>query len=284
MNISLHQTASIENVLVSYYQDMEYLDVVENDLSSTIDTLLQIDALQRAINKHGVTQSIETLFGDNFSSTASMESEVTEVKQNLFQRTWLRIKMWVVKFINWIKGFFTGYNAIIKKLRETRDIVSSDSSLKYPIIVYNTPAIMETIRHACYKEMVELQAAAARRKSQSGEDALTETYAEFRQIQQRSMKQYITLRDYETLSVKDKTTLLQLIDMQIKFLNNTHDDMVRSQKKLEQDILKGSDPSAIDKVITGITNTVVAMQYRDTFKLLIRCSLNLISNVNAAVK
>ena len=65
---------------------------------TTIDTL---NGIQNCIRKHGVTQSLETLYGENFRGASSMEEDTAAAKQSI----WKRLADMIRKFCAWIKAW-----------------------------------------------------------------------------------------------------------------------------------------------------------------------------------
>lgn len=79
----------------------EVLDLC-HELSGVVRTYSQLDAITKTIKKYGVTQSLEALYGENFSGAASMEAEAEEAKKGLGQK----IKEIINMILNKIKEFW----------------------------------------------------------------------------------------------------------------------------------------------------------------------------------
>ena len=79
----------------------EVLDLC-HELSGVVRTYSQLDAITKTIKKYGVTQSLEALYGENFSGAASMEAEAEEAKKGLGQK----IKEIINLIINKLKDFW----------------------------------------------------------------------------------------------------------------------------------------------------------------------------------
>ena len=79
----------------------EVLDLC-HELSGVVRTYSQLDAITKTIKKYGVTQSLEALYGENFSGAASMEAENEEAKKGLGQK----IKEIINLIINKLKDFW----------------------------------------------------------------------------------------------------------------------------------------------------------------------------------
>lgn len=57
-----------------------------HELTAVVRTYDNVNAISRCIKKYGVTRSLEALYGENFSSAASMEAENEEAKKGLGQK------------------------------------------------------------------------------------------------------------------------------------------------------------------------------------------------------
>lgn len=82
----------------------EVLDLC-HELSGVVRTYSQLDAITKTIKKYGVTQSLEALYGENFSGAASMEAEAEEAKKGLGQKIKEIIrflKKKIVRFFQWM--------------------------------------------------------------------------------------------------------------------------------------------------------------------------------------
>ena len=79
----------------------EVLDLC-HELGGVVRTYSQLDAITKTIKKYGVTQSLEALYGENFSGAASMEAEAEEAKKGLGQK----IKEIINLILNKIKEFW----------------------------------------------------------------------------------------------------------------------------------------------------------------------------------
>lgn len=79
----------------------EVLDLC-HELGGVVRTYSQLDAITKTIKKYGVTQSLEALYGENFSGAASMEAEAEEAKKGLGQK----IREIINLILNKIKEFW----------------------------------------------------------------------------------------------------------------------------------------------------------------------------------
>ena len=91
--------------LVQFHQAAS--DVLElcHDLTATTRTYDSICTISKCIKKYGVTQSLEALYGENFSSAASMEAEAEEAKKGLGQKIKeiiRALKKKIVRFFQWL--------------------------------------------------------------------------------------------------------------------------------------------------------------------------------------
>ena len=82
----------------------------------------------------GVTPALEHMFGENFSSAASMEAEATAEKEAWYKRLWQWIKDFFAKLWAWFKSWFQTRDGMIKKLNELKDKVNA-GKIKYPVLV-----------------------------------------------------------------------------------------------------------------------------------------------------
>lgn len=76
-----------------------------HELTAVVRTYDNVNAISRCIKKYGVTRSLEALYGENFSSAASMEAENEEAKKGLGQKIKEIIrdlKKKIVRFFQWL--------------------------------------------------------------------------------------------------------------------------------------------------------------------------------------
>lgn len=73
-----------------------------HELTAVVRTYDNVNAISRCIKKYGVTRSLEALYGENFSSAASMEAENEEAKKGLGQK----IKEIINLILNKLKDFW----------------------------------------------------------------------------------------------------------------------------------------------------------------------------------
>lgn len=103
----------------------EVLDLC-HELSGVVRTYSQLDAITKTIKKYGVTQSLEALYGENFSGAASMEAEAEEAKQGL----WGKLKkiledLWnkLTSFWKWLTDSNERALRAIDKLQFTKEFL-----------------------------------------------------------------------------------------------------------------------------------------------------------------
>ena len=138
MNLGLdvlndHQSFSMEEFLMEFYEGYIALETEEYQLSTLCGTYASLEAISGCIHKHGVTQSLETLYGENFSGVGSMEEETEAAKKGIFKRLGETIMRWLAKFAAWIKSLFSKTKTVVDRLR---DIAEHAGDYELPISVY----------------------------------------------------------------------------------------------------------------------------------------------------
>jgi len=117
-DVVLSEEELIENEIQCEALNNEIVDTL-NELSDMTHSLEIFEAISNTITKcGGVTKSLEVMFGENFSSAASMEAEATEKKENIFKKAGKKLLELIRKMINWIKGLFTSNKTHFKTLDE----------------------------------------------------------------------------------------------------------------------------------------------------------------------
>lgn len=146
---------TIVDALADQIQLIEAEDALRDSLEK-VDVLLHtyhsLESIQYAIQKCGVTQSIVHLYGENFSSmesdqTDGAEKEVEEKKQGVLGRAWEAIKNLFRKFIEWVKRLFTRATSLKEQLKQ---IEKKAVHCKYPLEVsglLTSELMKEIIRH-----------------------------------------------------------------------------------------------------------------------------------------
>lgn len=146
---------TIVDALVDQIHLIEAEDALRDSLEE-VDVLLHtyhsLESIQYAIQKCGVTQSIVHLYGENFSSmesdqTDGAEKEVEEKKQGVLGRAWEAIKNLFRKFIEWVKRLFTRATSLKEQLKQ---IEKKAVHCKYPLEVsglLTSELMKEIIRH-----------------------------------------------------------------------------------------------------------------------------------------
>lgn len=76
-----------------------------HELTNTVRTYDNVNAISKCIKKYGVTRSLEALYGENFSSAASMEAENEEAKKGLVEKIKeiiRTLKKKIIRFFQWL--------------------------------------------------------------------------------------------------------------------------------------------------------------------------------------
>lgn len=145
---------TIVDALVDQIQLIEAEDALRDSLEE-VDVLLHtyhsLESIHQAIKQCGVTQSIVQLYGENFSSmesdqTDGAEKEVEEKKQGVLGRAWEAIKNLFRKFIDWLGGLFTDVNSIKAKLNEAQK-KTGNCNYPFPVIILSLRTIDEVIKY-----------------------------------------------------------------------------------------------------------------------------------------
>lgn len=108
----------------------EVLDLC-HELSGVVRTYSQLDAITKTIKKHGVTQSLEALYGENFSGAASMEAEAEEAKKGLGQKLKAIIESLlkrISEFWKWLTDSGERAARALNKLQYTKDFEWTDEN------------------------------------------------------------------------------------------------------------------------------------------------------------
>ena len=96
----------VDNAYISSYIQFNEAAFEVMDTCYQLDQLLTtygtVKAIGNCIRKHGVTQSLESLYGENYRSAASMEEENTAAKETL----WQKIRRIIEELLRKIKNFF----------------------------------------------------------------------------------------------------------------------------------------------------------------------------------
>ena len=97
----------VDNTYISSYIQFNEAAFEVMDTCYQLDQLLTtygtVKAIGNCIRKHGVTQSLESLYGENYRSAASMEEENAAAKETL----WQKIRRIIEELLRKIKNFFT---------------------------------------------------------------------------------------------------------------------------------------------------------------------------------
>ena len=140
-NINLYSSEDLGITSVEeFYGQLIELNRLESQITSDIKLYNTLDTISSCIKKYGVTESINFMYGENFSSTASMEAEVEEHKKSLFKRIIESIAKFIRKVINFFKDTFNGRKRMIEKLKEIRDHAD-----EYELPVKTVPYAINTV-------------------------------------------------------------------------------------------------------------------------------------------
>jgi len=126
-------TMSYEESLEQFIRISNELSDIQNEISDMDHSLEIYEAISDTITKcGGVTKSIETLFGENFSSAASMEAETFNRIKNGFSQFGKRVAELFRRFIEWLKSLFSINKHRANKLKKVKEV---KSDLQFPITV-----------------------------------------------------------------------------------------------------------------------------------------------------
>lgn len=103
-----------------FFNGLIELNSIETEIQNDLKLIDTLDSITSCIKKYGVTESINFMFGENFSNVASMEAEAEQAKQNVIVRVFKAIMNFIRKTIDWIKDTFTGRKKLIEKLKEVK--------------------------------------------------------------------------------------------------------------------------------------------------------------------
>lgn len=112
-----------------FQQTQDMMDFVEegNKIQYSFEIYSEICAVIEKCG--GVTPALEHMFGENFTSTTSMEAEATAEKEAWYKRLWQWIKDFFAKLWAWFKSWFQTRDGMIEKLNELK---AKADSVKYP--------------------------------------------------------------------------------------------------------------------------------------------------------
>lgn len=112
-----------------FQQTQELQDFIED--GQKIDSSLEIYSMicDTIESCGGVTSALEHMFGENFTSVASMEAEASAEKDAWYKRLWQWIKDFFTKLWAWFKSWFQTRDGMIKKLN---DLKAKADKIKYP--------------------------------------------------------------------------------------------------------------------------------------------------------
>ena len=135
MNNKLTNDEEIFQSLLDMTATEGEINDILSDIEETESSYEAYDAISNCIKAcGGVSKSLELMFGENFSSAASMEVESITAKQGFFGKIVQWIKDFFAKLWAWFKSWFQTRDGMIKKLTELKE---KADYVKYPIIIPN---------------------------------------------------------------------------------------------------------------------------------------------------
>ena len=125
-----------------FFQGLLDMTVVEGEIEDILSNIEEAETSYEAydaINKciqacGGVSKSLESMFGENFSSAASMEAESVTAKQGFIEKIIQWVKDFFAKIWAWFKSWFQTRDGMIKELTELKE---KADYVKYPVIIPN---------------------------------------------------------------------------------------------------------------------------------------------------
>ena len=118
------------------------------DIAQEMDEILaQMDTFEHSFEVYhaivnvikeqgGVTQSLETMFGENFSSAASMEVEASNEEVGFFGKIINQVKEFFKKLWAWFQSIIKGNDGVIRALQEAMTRVDAKANI-FPLKVHN---------------------------------------------------------------------------------------------------------------------------------------------------
>ena len=111
------------------------MEVMEqaNDLLQAYHTLDTLTGIQACIKKYGVTQSLEAMYGENFSSVEAMEEENKAATESGWKKLGAMWKKFVAWLIAWLQKFTFAKGRCVKRLQaiEAKANKMTDVSIKF---------------------------------------------------------------------------------------------------------------------------------------------------------
>ena len=147
--VEVAPSVGYEDLLLDFVY-MNKLNEIAAEFSEMLASFETYTEIIDTIKKQGgVTKSIEVMFGENFSSVASMEAEAEENASKANEGLWEKIKTWLSTAWEWIKNLFTSNEKIAAQLDELISKLQSGAvKPNFPITVKRPKYIQNQIEEA----------------------------------------------------------------------------------------------------------------------------------------
>lgn len=147
--VEVAPSVGYEDLLLDFVY-MNKLNEIAAEFSEMLSSFETYTEIIDTIKKQGgVTKSIEVMFGENFSSVASMEAEAEENASKANEGLWEKIKTWLSTAWEWIKNLFTSNEKIAAQLDELISKLQSGTvKPNFPITVKRPKYIQNQIEEA----------------------------------------------------------------------------------------------------------------------------------------
>ena len=147
--VEVAPSVGYEDLLLDFVY-MNKLNEIAAEFSEMLASFETYTEIIDTIKKQGgVTKSIEVMFGENFSSVASMEAEAEENASKANEGLWEKIKTWLSTAWEWIKNLFTSNEKIATQLGELiAKLNFGDVKPNFPITVKRPKYIQNQIEEA----------------------------------------------------------------------------------------------------------------------------------------
>lgn len=147
--VEVAPSVGYEDLLLDFVY-MNKLNEIAAEFSEMLSSFETYTEIIDTIKKQGgVTKSIEVMFGENFSSVASMEAEAEENASKANEGLWEKIKTWLSTAWEWIKNLFTSNEKIAAQLDELISKLQSGAvKPNFPITVKRPKYIQNQIEEA----------------------------------------------------------------------------------------------------------------------------------------
>lgn len=194
--------------MMSVEAEMESLISEANEASHAFEIYSQI--YDTITELGGVDKSLEFMFGENFTDSASMEAEAKAQKDGFFAKMWQWIKDFFAKLWAWFKSWFQTRDGMITKLEELK---AKADTLEYPVIV---PVYMSAIAKGAIGGML-LDAVQAMNVSPTSEDYVSKLSTFWGRFETNMLKikasyGFKSIEAAQKNMEVDKTTLIAMID------------------------------------------------------------------------